>query len=161
MNRLFKGFAVVALVGAVLAPQVAAQTLMTPGVVYDVLFTGVDTDGDGFFDAATTTDSFLLPGTSAMEIWYTDCCLPGDSYQLFADGVSLGLTPVSPPFGPTLFTAQGGQVITIEMPVFGGGLPAGSSIYTVTPEPGTILLMATGLLGLGVAMRRRNDEDEV
>ena len=138
--------------GTAKAPSKAKT--MSPGIWYYVTFYS---DGAG---GATTTDSFLLPGTSAMEIQYQDCCLPGDQYEIFADGVSLGLTTVSAlphPFDISYFGAMGGATITLGMPVFDGGLPAGSYIKTVTPEPATLLLMATGLMGLGIAWRRKED----
>lgn len=158
MKRLLRSLAVAAVLGLLVMPtQAQAQTTITPGVWYDVLF---ESDGMG---GAETDDSFLLPGSWTFDLFYRDCCLAGDEYELYADGSFVG-TAAGDPGEVVSFAsaASGGQLITIEMPVFGGGLPAGSSFRAdvSVPEPGTGLLVATGILLLGFCIPRRR-EDEV
>lgn len=117
--------------------------------------------------------------------WYltisvADCCIVGDVFEVLLDGVSLGITAPVPQGGPTLST---GSFTVFALPglhsidiwdfilsyigsahPFGGGVvpdimsPAGLSVswsIEPIPEPGTLILLGTGLLGLGASLRKR------
>ena len=70
MKKLAKGLLVLALLGLFVAPA-GAQTLMTPGTWYTFSF------GSPGTDVAAT---FLIPGSSAMELYVVDCCIIGDRF---------------------------------------------------------------------------------
>ena len=168
MNRFIKGVATLALLGALAAP---ASSQMVPGTWYTFSWSGL----------GTVSSTFVVGGAGAMDIQVVDCCLIGDEFEIFAGGSSLGLTSDTDPLldgvssgasggdgswaNPDLskgqFRATAGDVISIDVVAVTSATSSGGAyIRTVTPEPGTVILMATGLFGLGVAMRRREDSEE-
>ncbi|HXC91662.1 MAG TPA: PEP-CTERM sorting domain-containing protein [Stellaceae bacterium] len=129
--------------------------------------------------------TFVAPSTGTLVATVDDCCLVGDRYQVFLDGVSLGFTSPEPVSGPTLstgtFTAPltGGASYTFNVNdqllsylghpwLFGGTAgtsfsPAAFYLTLVdvqptpipTPEPGPLGLLGSALLGLGLFRRSR------
>lgn len=126
--------------------------------------------------------SFTAPSTGLLEMTVTDCCVVGDVYQAFLNGTSVGVTSAVPLDGPTLssgvftMSVTSGQSLTFDVSdilqqyigvadPYGGGIvpssisPAGFSVMlqetTSVPEPGTLGLLAAGMVGIGFWFRRR------
>lgn len=109
--------------------------------------------------------NFSAPSFGGVSVTVTDCCIVGDYYSAFLDGVLIGTTPVVPINGPTLSSAT-------FLATLGAGtshtfsvadqtsfqLPAGLS-YDIesaaggVPEPTAWALMLMGMFGLGGALR--------
>ena len=100
----------------------------------------------GFSSPAGTRDAWVT---------VTDCCIVGDYYATYVDGVYLGTTPFVPINGSPLSSA------TFETTLTGGLhnfqlqdqilsiLPAGVQVtITVAPEPSTWVMMGLGFAGL-------------
>jgi hypothetical protein len=125
--------------------------------------------------------TFVAPSTGTLVATVTDCCIVGDVYQAFLDGVSLGFTSPEAVDGSTpssgTFTAPviGGTSHTFDIndqilsyigsPWLYGGTagtsftPAGLFVTLVdvqqTPEPASLGLLSSALLGFGFLRRHR------
>ena len=171
MNRLFKGLAALVVLGVLAAP-VDAQ--MVPGTWYTFSW-----------DIAQSTKvfpEFLVGGASAMDIQVVDCCIIGDRFEVFGSTSGfLGETSeiltgdgdpgsydgdgawAHPELSKGQYQVMGGETVSMyvtrQAKLDDGVWMTGQGyIRVVTPEPATLLLMATGLLGLGVVMRRREED---
>ena len=123
-----------------------------------------------------TGDSFLVSSSGVYEVSIADCCLIGDFYAGYLDGALFGTTPTAnptttDPLSSGIFTvfASAGQSFTFidvllrdfylsdGTGVGPGGWtipvtysPAGFSVsFTQVPEPTTLILLGSGLFGLG------------
>ncbi len=126
--------------------------------------------------------TFTAPFAGTLTLSVVDCCIIGDVYQAFVDGVSLGFTSFVPLYGPTMgsgdFTVYltagthtwdindtiqsyvgyddpwGGGVVTDTFA--GAGLTVtGTMVEGSIPEPTTFLLSGSALLGLIALLRKR------
>ena len=120
---------------------------------------------------------FTMPFDGLFTLTVTDCCIVGDVYQAFIDGVSMGFTSPVAIGGPTgssgsftEFLFAGAHTYDINDQIlsyigfagpYGGNItadfsPAGLGVTgTATPEPGTLALFGIGLVGAGLLRRRR------
>ena len=168
MNRIFKGISTLALLGLLAAP---ASSQMVPGTWYTFSWSGL----------GMMSQTFVVGGSGAMDIQVVDCCIVGDRFTVYgsvsgtmgstsadfgaADGTQSGAFDgasawADPDLSKGQFQGVAGETISLQQIRLAPGTTGGAGyIRTVTPEPGTVILMATGLLGLGVAMRRRQDDD--
>jgi hypothetical protein len=108
--------------------------------------------------------SFSAPGS--YQITVADCCLTGDAFDVWLNGVFAFATPSVVVGGPTLSSADwvvgaGSYIVDIfvrDNPyAYGAGyLTIGATDLPLsTPEPGSIVLMASGLLVLAGAGKIR------
>jgi hypothetical protein len=114
---------------------------------------------------------FTAPSAGKVDVTITDCCITGDYYKTWVDGVVVGTTPIVAVEGPTLSsgtfsalvtaganTLQVQDLLTLPGGIFPDGtpvLPAGFSYSIATPEPSTWAMMLLGFTGLGFAAYRR------
>jgi hypothetical protein len=122
---------------------------------------------------------FTAPFDGMLTMTVTDCCLVGDVYQAFVDGVSLGFTAAVPLGGPinssgvfTEYLTAGAHTFDINDQIlsyigfadpYGGGVvpaiysPAGLTVQgtmAAVPEPASIFLLGAELIGLGALARK-------
>ncbi len=114
---------------------------------------------------------FTSPFAGDVAVTITDCCIVGDYYKTWVDGVVIGTTPIVVVEGPTyssgtfsalvtagVNTLQVQDLLTLPGGVFPDGssiLPAGFSYSVATPEPSTWAMMLLGFAGLGFAAYRK------
>jgi len=121
---------------------------------------------------------FTMPFDGIFTLFVEDCCIVGDVYQVFIDGVDMGFTSPVPLNGPTpssgtftLALTAGAHTYDINDQIisyvgspdpYGGGDvtanfdPAGLSVTgSATPEPATLGLLGLGLLLVGVRRYRK------
>jgi|SRR5208283_4839111 len=123
--------------------------------------------------------SFTVPFNGLVTVGIDDCCLVGDIYGVAVGSAFWGNTSVVPLGGPTnstgsftfaLTAGTYGLNITDDLlsyigaadPWGGGTVPSGYSpagfsvlVTEATPEPGTLALLAGGMLGIGGLVRRK------
>lgn len=166
--RLSRMAAGLALVGTLMVPvQSQAQTSLTPDTWFSFSWSGLGPVAQQF----TATTSTLR---------VTDSYVVGDMFEVFADGISLGTTSAigsdggsAEPFGldadgaymsglysAGMFSVTPGALIEISLYQSTDCCSGGSAFVqsVTTPEPGTVALMAMGLLGLAFVGFRRREE---
>lgn len=129
---------------------------------------GPDSDADangpaGFYTYRT---SFTLPGNvdlgsvTISGVWGSDDLGP----DILINGFATGNPTTSQFFSPTGFSIASNFVVganTLDFLIQNGGGPTGVRVdqimgmYDVISEPGTLALLGLGLIGLGVARRRK------
>jgi hypothetical protein len=122
-------------------------------VASSVGVTVTDSNGDGSVTASSVTPNGIYSGTvngvTALTLLpdptTVSCSTPGCSN-------TASVNFPSGPAGPGVATAIG---ITLEFTLSPGDSAGLTSRFEITPEPGTVLLLASGLAGLVVVGRKR------
>jgi hypothetical protein len=135
-------------VAAVSAPNVAFNGFGTPSEI------DVPTPGTLTLGSIDLTQWAPFGGSPAPSVTVTGFL---GTTQLFRK-----LVPLGPSYATTVFNWSGIDRVTFEpAPQAGGGWFVADNIVlgivgtTTTPEPGSVALLATGLVALGLAARRR------
>jgi hypothetical protein len=90
-----------------------------------------------------------------------DCCVIGDRFEIYDNGVLLGETSAPFPgysFGSFALVGGGLHHLEIYVSEFAASTINGAGTLSITravPEPGTLALLGTGLLGFGFRRRRK------
>jgi hypothetical protein len=108
---------------------------------------------------------------TTVEVTITDCCIVGDYYKTWVDGVDVGTTPIVVVEGPTyssgtfaaavtagVNTLQVQDLLMLPNGNFPDGspvLPAGFSYSISAPEASSLAMMLIGFAGLGFAAYRK------
>ena len=126
------------------------------GLIFSTVTTAVAPSG------LTPDVSFTTGYTGPVEVTVTDCCITGDYYETWLNGVSIGTTPFVPVGGPDYSTgtfagsvAAGTNFVQLQDQIL-TQLPAGVSVsISGVPEPSTWAMMGLGFAALGFAGYRR------
>ena len=170
-----------ALVAAGLAPApAAAQAQPLPNGSWQ-MFSWFITSGDG--TDPVEGDGFTVAADQQMRVRITDAGDAGDAFTIFVNGSPFGITPSvgyesigaftgdeawnDGRFSQLEFFLNPGQytlAILVREDVgfgYGDGFIRMDTVggVSVAPEPGTVLLVATGLLGVAAVARRRATSD--
>lgn len=116
------------------------------------------------FGFSNNTDLITADFTGST-LTLSETCVGGGTCNLFSfnasffdpDFASFSAISADPGFGPFSYNSTT-QLLTMSFTIPAGvPMTGGSQVlgYTVTPEPGTLGLMATGLLGVAGVIRRR------
>ena len=125
----------------------------------------------GFTTAASPSGltpiiNFSAPGGTQISVFVDDCCIVGDYYATYVDGILIGTTPAPTTAlsSATFLTTLGAgsshnfQLVDQDLAI----LPAGVFVQIDSvgvPEPATWALMLTGVFGLGGALRARRSRN--
>ena len=96
-----------------------------------------------------------------------DCCIAGDQFALFLNGVQLVPTATSTPGGnfnysfQNIALAQGSNLFNVQVTALAAGFTSGGASYQFSavtpgvPEPATWAMMLLGFGAIGAGMRHR------
>jgi len=135
------------------------QTVDTSGGSYDYSWSS----GLGF---ANTSFSLTAASPSKVSVSLTDCCVPGDEFALWLDGVKQSWS--SSGYSGSYYTGTlsdlvlgaGSHTFTIELTALAPGYTSGGATATFSalapvPEPETYAMLLAGLGLMGAVARRR------
>ncbi len=149
-NSLLLGVVLSAAAAVTSMPASAGEVVVASGTITTVAPSGL-----------SPVVAFSVPQTDGYWVTITDCCLTGDYYATWVDGVYLGTTPYVPIGGPTYSSGEFYDVLTAgshnlqiqDQTLF--AQPAGAYYSISTPEPSTWVMMGLGFAALGFAGYRQ------